>query len=84
MMGFLNSPVGQDPAVAVHLSGKKIAKLFEEFLGVEQFALYQDNVRVTETHETQQFVEQSQEDLAVTNATPSEAPDVVVEEGIPE
>ena len=51
---LISSAVGQDPSVAVHFSGKKIAKLSEELLGLEDFELVQDNVRVMEQAETQQ------------------------------
>lgn len=52
-----NTPIGQDPSVNVHISGKKIAQLTEQLLGLEKFKLYQPNVRVLESYETQQLVQ---------------------------
>ena len=52
---LMGSPLGQDPAVNVHISGKKMAKLAEELLGLEDFDLVQDNIRVVENTETQQM-----------------------------
>lgn len=64
---------GSDPTVMAHWSGKKIAELGEELLGLEKFAIYGDNIRVMEQAETQQFVSQAQEDQMVADATPTEA-----------
>lgn len=50
-----NSPIGQDPAVLNHISGLKMAKVFEELLGLERFDLVQENVRIMEMANTQQI-----------------------------
>lgn len=76
LMGLLNSGVAQDQTVMAHLSGKKIAKMMEEVLGLERYELYGDNIRVLETIETQQFLSQGQEDVMMADATPAEAPEV--------
>lgn len=76
MMGLVSSPLWQDQGVRAHFSGKKIAMMVEELLGLERFAMFQDNVQIMEAAETEQFVRQAQEDIAVTDATPTEAPDV--------
>lgn len=60
--------IGQDPAVAVHISGKKIAELFEDKLGLKQYELVTENIRVLEQLETQQVMEAGQEELAAQNA----------------
>ena len=52
---LMSSAVGQDPTVNVHFSGKRMAKLAEELLGLEDFELVQDNIRVIENTETQQM-----------------------------
>lgn len=49
--------VGQDPSIAAHISGKKMAQLMEELLGLGRYDLVQDNVRVMETYETQQLMQ---------------------------
>jgi len=65
--------IGQDPAVAVHISGKKLAQLFEDKLGLKQYELVSDNIRVLEQIETQQVMEAGQEELAAQNVS-EEAP----------
>lgn len=70
LIGILNSPIGQDPAVNVHLSGKKMAKLVEELADLERYKLFGDNVRVIEMAETQALMHNTQEQTAVAGATP--------------
>jgi hypothetical protein len=53
LLGFINSAAYQDPAVSAHISGKKIAGIMEEHLGLERFELVQDNIRIAENQETQ-------------------------------
>lgn len=60
---LIGSPLGQDPSVAVHFSGKKMAKIAEELLGLEDFELVQDNIRVIENTETQQMQAAAQQVL---------------------
>jgi hypothetical protein len=72
LMGFLNSPVAQDPTINVHISGKALAKMFEELLGLEKYALVGDNVRIAEQMETQRLMQTVQEQLMVEQATPIE------------
>lgn len=50
--GFLSSPVAGMPGVMNHISGKAIAKMAEEMLGLEKFALYGDNIGLMESAET--------------------------------
>ena len=66
-----NSAMGQDPAVNVHISGKKIAKMIETLLGVRKFDLVSDNIRVIEQTETQRLINASQETLDVESQTPA-------------
>jgi len=51
-----SSAIGQDPSVNVHISGKKIAALVEELLGLQRYELVKDNVRVMENYETQNLL----------------------------
>ena len=60
---FYQSAVGSDPSIRSHISGKAVAKLFEEFLGLDRFALFQDNVRVFEEAETMSLAQQAQKQL---------------------
>jgi len=63
LLGFVNSGAYQDEGVKAHVSGKKIAELMEEHLGLERFELVQDNIRVAEQQETQKLVAQAQENV---------------------
>lgn len=73
LMGLVSSPLWQDPGVRANFSGKAIAKLCEELLGLEKFSIYQDNVQVFENAQTQNMVAQAQEDMMVADQTPIEA-----------
>ena len=63
LLGFVNSAAYQDPAVQAHISGKKIAELMEEHLGLETFELVQDNIRIAESQDTQALATQAQENV---------------------
>lgn len=71
MVQLLNSPVGMDPAINVHLSGKNIAKAAEDILDLERFSLFGDNIRVDEQIETQRLMQEGAEQLQVEQATPA-------------
>ena len=64
LLGFVNSAAYQDPAVAAHISGKRIAALMEEHLGLDKFELVQDNIRLAEGQESQSLQAQAQETVA--------------------
>jgi len=72
MMGLVNSALWTDPGVRGHFSGKAIAHLAEELLGLERFALVRDNAQVFESFDTQQLVQTAGEELQVQQATPIE------------
>jgi|TARA_Y100000296_G_scaffold80058_1_gene104903 hypothetical protein len=72
LLGLASSPLGADPAVSVHISGKKMARLIEEALDLERFGLVKDNVRLEEQHETQQTANFAQRDLQETEALTNE------------
>lgn len=79
IMQALNSPLGNDPTVMSHVSGKKLAHLvFEELPGLRKFALVQDNVRLFETAEIQRLSQTLQENVEVEGQLP------VPGQGVPE
>lgn len=51
------SAIGQDPAVTVHISGKKIAETIEHLLGFERYGIVGNNIRLLEQVETQKMME---------------------------
>ena len=80
LLGFVNSAAYQDPAVQAHISGKKIAALMEEHLGLDKFELVQDNIRIAEGQESQSMQMQAQENVAGEVADRQLADDVTEEE----
>ena len=80
LLGFVNSAAYQDPAVQAHISGKKIAALMEEMLGLDKFELYQDNIRIAEGQESQSQQAAAQEEVVGGIAERQIADDIVEEE----
>ncbi len=63
LTGFINSAAYQDPNVSTHISGIKLAELFEELLGLEKFDLVSPNIRLAEAQESQSLQAQAQESV---------------------
>ena len=72
---LMNTPAMADENIRAHISGKKIAKLFEELLDLERFDLVRDNIMVEEQLETQQMVASAQQMLADQNPALTEGAD---------
>lgn len=72
LTAMLNSPAGVDPAINTHISGKGVARLMEEALGLEKFDIVEENIRVVEQLETQQMVQQAQIQAQAALQTPVE------------
>lgn len=79
---LLNGTVGQDEAVTVHLSGKKIAKLFEELLGLEKYEIYEENARIYEAVETQRLMQAGSSALMEEGMIDPSEPPVPPEEAV--
>jgi hypothetical protein len=73
------TPIFQSPAVSVHFSGLKLAKLIEDNLGLSQYRIVEPNIGVIEMAETQKLTLAAQEQVQVESATP-----VMTEEDIPD
>ena len=84
IVSALNSPLGQDPTVMSHVSGKELARImFEEIPGLRRFTLVRDNVRLFEQAETMRLQQQIQEDLAVEGqVSPEPGGETAVEEEV--
>ena len=63
LLGFVNSAAYQDPSVQAHISGKRIAELMEEMLGLDKFELYEPNIRISENQESQSQSAAAQEEV---------------------
>lgn len=72
LVNLSNTPLMQDPAINVHISGKKTAKLIEELSDLDDFKLYSENVRVIEQAETQRMIDTAQQRIQQAAATPAE------------
>lgn len=70
MIGVFNSPIGQ--MIAPHISGKRLAKLIEEYMGFTQYQFIKDNAMLFEQAETQKLMNTIQQSLEVQQATPLE------------
>lgn len=68
VMGVFNSPLAQ--FIAPHVSSINLARLVEDVMGLEKFKLIKQNTAVFEQAETQRLANQTQEDIAVEQATP--------------
>lgn len=64
----------QDPAITMHLSSKKLAKLIEDNLGLDKFGVYSPFVRLEEQAEAAMLQQQAQEEVAVNSMTPTDQP----------
>lgn len=64
--------INQIPEVKAHISGKNVAKALSDTLGWKTFEIVKDNAQITEQAETQRLVQQTQEQLNVEDAMPSE------------
>ena len=82
LTGFLNSAAYADPAVQVHTSGKKIAEIYEELLGLEQFDMVQTNIRIAEQQETQSAATMAQQGVAEELGDRMIANDTMAQQGI--
>jgi uncharacterized Zn finger protein len=60
---LMNSALARDPGVIAHISGKRMAHLMEELLGLQRFKIVQDNIRVAEDLETQEAAQAAQQIL---------------------
>jgi hypothetical protein len=80
MTAFAQS-VGQDPAVKVHISGFRVAQMFEDLFGVEKFGLVKKNIGVLEAAETEQMKRTALEQIQVEGAMPVDQGDEYAEAG---
>lgn len=68
LSGVFNTQVGQ--LIAPHISGKNLATLIEDVLGVNRFELFRPNAAIFEQQETQRLMEQASETLEMEASAP--------------
>ena len=71
MNNFFSSAIGQDPAIAIHFSTKKLASMFEDILDIEAYEVVQPNVRIAEQAEAQQLQNTGAEQTDMMTLAPS-------------
>lgn len=67
---IMNSAMAKDPAIAVHWSGKKIAKMVSELDEWDQYKIFGENIRVIEMEETKRLQAASGEQTDIQANTP--------------
>lgn len=70
LTAFANSSLGQDPAINVHISGLKMAQLFEELLEIQQYKIIQPFVRISEQHEATNLQQAAAQQQQAQNGAP--------------
>ncbi len=65
------TPLGQDPLVLVHMSGKKIAQLFEDVLNLQDYNIFSEYVRISEQQEAQSMQASAEEQSLMQAEQPS-------------
>ncbi len=71
--GIFNSNMAA--VVSPHLSGKNLAKLLEEVLGLSKYSLFSPNAAIFEQQETARLSKQAQEDLGAEDAVAQMGPE---------
>lgn len=68
---FFSSTAGQDPAVLVHFSAQRLARLWEEILELQDSKVVEPYVRLAEQAESMRLQQSLQEQLAMEAGTPT-------------
>lgn len=72
MQGIANSAFGADPGIRVHWSGKKLAQMLLDLIGLGNAGIYGDNIQVEESLQTEHLRAEAVNQLQETNMTPTE------------
>jgi hypothetical protein len=65
------SGIGQDPAVMIHFSSIKLAKMIEDLLDLQDYEVVQENVRLYEQEEVKRLAAAGEEQTQMGIMTPS-------------
>lgn len=71
LTSFFQSPIGMDPAVNVHFSGIKTARLVEDLIDIEEYQIVQPYIRISEQAEAAQLTNTQSENVLNTNDAPA-------------
>ena len=73
MAALTSSGIYQDPEVRQHFSGKKLAEIAEENLGLSKWDVYTPNIRIAEQMEAAQLTQEAQMQVQEAAMTPVDA-----------
>ncbi len=65
------TPLGQDPLVLVHMSGKQLARLFEDVLNLQDYNIFSEYVRISEQQEMMSMQQSAEEQSLMQSVQPS-------------
>lgn len=68
---IMSSPMGQDPAVTVHMSGLKMAKMLEEVVDIEDYEIVQPYVRLYEQEDAKRLMAAGHEQTQMNVSQPT-------------
>lgn len=71
LVNLSNSPVFQDQAVMMHISGKNLAKAISELADLDKYGIYGENIRLSEQAETVRLQNAMGEAIEVESKTPA-------------
>lgn len=71
LSNFFNSKMGQDPAIAVHFSGQRIAKMLAEIFGITEYNIVQPYVRLAEEADARRQAQAHNEQVGMEATTPA-------------
>lgn len=66
---FFSSAIGADPAVKVHFSGIKLARMFEEMLDLQDFGIVDEFIQLTEQANAERMMNANQEEVLLEQQT---------------
>lgn len=69
LTAFFNSPIGQDQAVNVHISGEGLARLFEDLLELKPYNIVQPYIRLSEQADAQRMQNSNMEQVQMETET---------------
>ena len=68
---FFNSKMGSDPAINVHFSGERLAKMLAEVFNIKEYNIVQPYVRLAEQADAQRRAQALQEQVGMEAQTPA-------------
>lgn len=71
LTNFFNSQMGQDPAINVHFSGERIARMLAEIFGIKEYNIVQPFVRLSEQADAQRVAQAHNEQVGMEAQTPA-------------